>query len=108
MDEKAKIGDIKIKVGQPTEVSLHSNAGATGYVWFLTHTPDILWLGDIEYVGPKPAIPGRPWKKIFTFIGGKKGEDYLEFNLVKPWKPNEVVQKAVYSVSVHENGNAMM
>ena len=100
MAKKAKNGEISIKIGQPTEISLKSNAGATGYVWFISHAPDILWLGDIEYVAPDPPGPDRSWKKIFSFVGSKEGQDYLEFSLARHWKPEDIVQKLVYDVNV--------
>jgi len=100
MATKIRNEEINIKIGQPTEVSLKSNAKATGYVWFVTHSPDILWLGDIAYIAPESPEREKVWKKIFTFIGGKQGQDYLEFSLARYWKPKEIVKKLIYKVNV--------
>jgi predicted secreted protein len=101
MDENARIGDINIKVGQPTEVKLKNNSG-TGYSWYLSHKPDCLWLDDTNVEQYTPSGPGRPFNKVFSLMGGAVGQDYIEFILVRPWLPNEIAKKVVYAVIVHE------
>lgn len=96
------IPNINLKVGETTQIDLTSIAGSTGYVWFLSHQPDCLWLNDIEYVAAQPVIPGRPVKKVFHLMGGAAGQDYIEFVQVRPWEPREIAKKTVYAVIVTE------
>lgn len=95
-----KMPDINIKIGQTTEVVLRSNAASTGYVWAISHKPDLLWLeGEGTYLKPGD-IPGAPGKMTFTFTGAGKCQDYIQFILVRPWDLNDIAQKMTYAVII--------
>lgn len=97
-----KMPDINIKVGQTTEVALTERPG-TGYTWVLVHKPDCLWLENIHIIVPdKDIAVGIPIKKVFTFEGAEKCQDYVEFVLVRPFDLKDIAQKMTYALIITE------
>ena len=76
-------------------------SGSTGYLWMVAEIPSSLLLEDIDLVPPPGApMPGRPGKRVFTFVAAKPGAGQIRFVQVRPWEPMQPVSTATYQVHV--------
>lgn len=78
------IPDITANVGETFQVEIKGNE-TTGFVWALSHMPLCVYLLNVDYVPDHPITPGSGGTSIFTFGAVAACQDYLKFDLVRPW-----------------------
>lgn len=100
MSEKM-VSDCKTKKGEPLTITISQTSG-TGYIWFLSSLPDIVWLEDIQYVPRHPSVPGSPVDKKFIFMAMKSGTGEITFSLTRPWSIQPITQTRTYIVEITE------
>ena len=74
--------------------------GSTGYLWALAHMPDSINLVDISFESSHSHIIGSSETQVFTFVALAKDENYIEFNLLRPWEPEKAVDQKKFSLSI--------
>lgn len=91
---------ISVSVGEPVEISLRDSSGSTGFLWMLAEFPPSLLVEDVDYLPPPGTpMPGRPGKRVFTFIA-RPGDGNIRFVQVRPWEPGQPVGTTMYHVHV--------
>ncbi|HEX7838360.1 MAG TPA: protease inhibitor I42 family protein [Kofleriaceae bacterium] len=92
---------ISASVGEPVEITMRDTSGSTGFLWMVAEIPSTLLLEDIDFLPPPGTpMPGRPGKRVFTFIAAKPGDGYIRFVQVRPWEPMQPVSTEIYQVHV--------
>ncbi len=95
------IPDVTAKVGETFQVKIKGNE-TTGYMWVLAHMPLCVCLIDVDYVPDHPIIPGSGGTRIFTFGAVAACQDYLKFNLVRPWDLLNSKESKIFALIITE------
>lgn len=96
------VGEINVAVDCIFTVKLECQVASTGYSWALGHMPDSVNLLDISFESTRSHIVGNSETQVFTFVAIKKDQNYLEFNLLRPWEPEKVVDTKTYTLNIDE------
>lgn len=89
---------VNAVIGQPVQINLQSMVGSTGYGWYLTEIDGGLALSSAVAVPTAPGI--APVNHQFNFIAIAAGTFNLKFELLAPWRPEDVADTEVYSVII--------
>jgi predicted secreted protein len=95
-----EINSIKVTDNCIFTVRLDSQVGSTGYSWALAHMPDSVNLLDISFETSSSHIVGCKETQVYTFVALKKDEDYIEFNLIRPWEPEKVADQKKFTIII--------
>ncbi|MBM7866461.1 hypothetical protein GTO89_06835 [Heliobacterium gestii] len=100
-DKSASIGNITTSVGESFHVVLDV-MGGTGYCWSLAHMPECVNLLDICHEKSNSLQCGSSERQIFTFVALSPCQDFLKFNLIRPWEPLNAAQKQTLALIITE------
>lgn len=78
---------VALAVGQCLDVQLKTQAGSTGYDWYMAHdsTPRMKLEGRV-LTTPANAVPGAPADLTFTLCAVERGSGVVKFQLYRPWE----------------------
>lgn len=97
--QRPSIPDIVANVGETFQVKVRGNQ-TTGYVWALSHLPLSVYLLNVDYVSDHPVTIGSGGIYIFTFGAVAACQDYLKFDLVRPWELLEPKETKTISIMI--------
>jgi len=91
---------INVTVDSIFTVKLQCQAGSTGYSWALAHMPDSVNLVDVSFETTHSYIAGCTETQVFTFAAIAEDQAYLQFNLIRPWEPENVVDSKTFDLAI--------
>lgn len=80
---------IGLAANQCLDLKLQTQAGSTGYDWYMAHdsTP-LMKLEARTLTSPANAMPGAPSEVDYVLCAVEKGEGVVKFAYYRPWEKN--------------------
>ncbi len=82
---------VALTIGQCLDVQLKTQAGSTGYDWYMAResTPLMKLEGrTLTQPAANPPMVGVPAELVFTLCAVKRGSGVVKFQLTRPWEKN--------------------
>lgn len=102
MSNESASNNISVSVDCIFTVRLECQTGSTGYSWALAHMPDSVNLLDISFEASSSHILGCKETQVYTFVALTKDDNYIEFNLLRPWDPQNIADTRKYALVIEE------
>ena len=93
---------FSLAIGQCLDVRLSSNAGSTGYQWYLAPgMSEVLSLAARTVTAPAQPMPGAPSTLDYIICAAKPGKAMVSFANYQPWmKGKKPAQELTFAVNV--------
>ncbi len=91
---------INATVGENFTIALESNAGSTGFEWWVQFDTQYLNLVDSSTQSEKAEMVGVPGKKLFVFDAKKSGSTDVIMLLLRPWENGTIEEKKIFPVDI--------